>query len=116
MATLEENVSEMNIEERPPAQKKQKEKKSKKPQENGTGASHPVYMDPQPAYIQERIALFDELKMKYDAEVEAKEKLPIQVTLPDGKVVEGLSWKTTPYEIAVGISQGLADNSIVAKV
>jgi len=119
MATLEQNISEMNIDEKKPAQavKKPKEKKQKKqPQENGTGGGHPTYMDPKPAYIAERLALFDELKMKYDAEIEAKEKLPIQVTLPDGKVVEGLSWKTTPYEIAQGISQGLADNAIISKV
>merc|ERR1719309_383994 len=99
MATLEESVSEMNIEEHAPAKKKTKEKKGKKPQENGTG-SHPVYMQPQPAYIDERIALFEQLKMKYDSEVAAKQKLPIKITLPDGKVVDGLSWKTTPYEIA----------------
>uniref|UniRef100_H2YMV0 threonine--tRNA ligase n=1 Tax=Ciona savignyi TaxID=51511 RepID=H2YMV0_CIOSA len=42
--------------------------------------------------------------------------VPIKVTLPDGKVVEGNSWRTTPYEVAQGISQGLADGCIVAKV
>ena len=30
----------------------------------------------------------------------AKEKTPIKITLRDGKVVDGLAWKTTPYEIA----------------
>ena len=30
--------------------------------------------------------------------------------------MEGLSWKTTPYEVAQGISQGLADNAIISKV
>ena len=38
------------------------------------------------------------------------------MTLPDGKVVDGLSWQTTPYDVAAGISKGLADNSTVAKV
>lgn len=33
----------------------------------------------------------------------AKPKLPIKVSLPDGKEVEGVAWKTTPYEIAQGI-------------
>ena len=33
----------------------------------------------------------------------AREKQPIKITLPDGKEVEGLSWKTTPYEVAQGI-------------
>ena len=33
----------------------------------------------------------------------AKEKSAIKITLPDGKEVDGLSWKTTPYEVAQGI-------------
>lgn len=48
--------------------------------------------------------------------MKAKPKEKIQVTLPDGKVVEGLSWETTPYQIACGISQGLADSTVVAKI
>ena len=28
---------------------------------------------------------------------------PIQITLPDGKVVQGESWRTTPYEVAKSI-------------
>merc|ERR1712106_1172335 len=37
-------------------------------------------------------------------------------TLPDGKTVPGQSWRTTPYDIAAGISKGLADSCVVAKV
>ena len=33
----------------------------------------------------------------------AKERTPIKVTLRDGKIVDGLAWKTTPYEIAASI-------------
>ena len=33
----------------------------------------------------------------------AKEKTAIKITLRDGKVVDGLAWKTTPYEIAASI-------------
>ncbi|CAH3199418.1 unnamed protein product, partial [Porites evermanni] len=40
----------------------------------------------------------------------------IKITLRDGKVVDGLAWKTTPYEIAASISQGLADNTVICKV
>ena len=36
----------------------------------------------------------------------AKEKTPIKITLRDGKVVDGLAWKTTPYEIAASIRYG----------
>ena len=39
-----------------------------------------------------------------------------QVTLPDGTVKEGESWKTTPFMIAQGISQGLAESTVISKV
>lgn len=45
-----------------------------------------------------------------------KERIPIQITLPDGSVKEGTSWETTPMSIAVGISKGLAEKTVVAKV
>ena len=47
--------------------------------------------------------MFDRLKAEYDAMVAAKEPSPIKVTLPDGKEVEGKSWRTTPLEIATSI-------------
>lgn len=60
-------------------------------------------MDPPPEYLASRIALFDKLKAEYDAEVASKPVQTIVVTLPDGKVVEAESWRTTPYEVARGI-------------
>lgn len=71
---------------------------------------------PPPAYIEERIKFFDILKAQYLEELAAKPRDKINVTLPDGKVIEGLSWQSTPYEIARGISQGLADSTVIAKV
>ena len=62
-----------------------------------------MQLDPPPAYIQSRIEMFDRLKAEYDAMLAAKESSPIKVTLPDGKEVEGKSWKTTPLEIATSI-------------
>ena len=38
------------------------------------------------------------------------------MTLPDGKVMDGQSWRTTPYDVACQISKGLADNTVIAKV
>ena len=35
--------------------------------------------------------------------IAAKERKPIKITLPDGKVLEGKSWETTPYSIACSI-------------
>jgi threonyl-tRNA synthetase len=42
--------------------------------------------------------------------------VPIKVTLPDGKVIDAVAWKTTPMDIAKGISRNLAKEIIVAKV
>ena len=42
--------------------------------------------------------------------------MAIKITLPDGGVKEGISWQTTPLEIAAGISKGLASSVVVAKV
>uniref|UniRef100_A0A7N6ACX3 threonine--tRNA ligase n=1 Tax=Anabas testudineus TaxID=64144 RepID=A0A7N6ACX3_ANATE len=78
-------------------------------------------MSPPPGYIDERLNLYKKLKAEHDAlmaERAAKDSRPIKVTLPDGKVVEAESWKTTPYQVACGIRsvQGLADNTVIAKV
>ncbi|EFX86211.1 hypothetical protein DAPPUDRAFT_127463 [Daphnia pulex] len=64
----------------------------------------------------DRIALWDKLKAEADAAIAAKVPSPIQITLPDGKIVEGNSWRTSPFDIASGISAGLAENTVIAKV
>uniref|UniRef100_A0A8C5HM71 threonine--tRNA ligase n=1 Tax=Gouania willdenowi TaxID=441366 RepID=A0A8C5HM71_GOUWI len=76
-------------------------------------------LSPPPQYIDERLTLYTKLKAEHDAllaERAANNSKPIKVTLPDGKVVDAESWKTTPYQVACGISQGLADNTVIAKV
>ena len=45
-----------------------------------------------------------------------QERRNIKIQLPDGKIVDGTSWETTPYDVAAGISKGLADNAVVSKV
>lgn len=67
-------------------------------------------------YLQERLVLFDKLKAEYNANIANKQPAEITVTLPDGKKVSGQSWRSTPYDIAKGISQGLADNTVIAKI
>ena len=67
-------------------------------------------------FLQDRIALWDKLKAEADAAIAAKVPSPIQITLPDGKIVEGNSWRTSPFDIASGISAGLAENTVIAKV
>ena len=73
-------------------------------------------LNPVPSFIEDRIKLWDKLKLAADEELAQKPKTKINVTLPDGKIVEGLSWQSTPYDIAKGISQGLADNTVIAKI
>ncbi|XP_034026873.1 threonine--tRNA ligase 1, cytoplasmic [Thalassophryne amazonica] len=76
-------------------------------------------LSPPPSYLEERLVLYTKLKAEHEtlmAERAASESRAIKVTLPDGQVVAAESWKTTPYQVACGISQGLADNTVVAKV
>lgn len=123
-------------------------------------------LNPLPAFIQERIALWDKLKKEHDEHIASQIPEPIhvrailiyikmmksvyftvhpticinidnsgfcsssvytghnstylcfhlQITLPDGSVRTGESWRTTPYSVAAGISQGLAESVIVAEV
>ncbi|XP_072472941.1 threonine--tRNA ligase 2, cytoplasmic [Notamacropus eugenii] len=72
-----------------------------------------------PNFIEDRLMLYETLKREHDtllAHRAANESKLIKIMLIDGKVVEGESWKTTPYQVAAGISQGLADNTVIAKV
>lgn len=73
-------------------------------------------LNPWPSYIEERIQLWNKFKEKYEEELKNKTNEEISITLPDGKIIEGSSWKTTPYDVARQISQGLADNTVIAKV
>ncbi|XP_076643790.1 threonine--tRNA ligase isoform X1 [Halictus rubicundus] len=73
-------------------------------------------LNPWPSYIQDRIKLWDKLKADYETELASKPVTDIKVTLPDGKEVVAQAWRTTPYEVAKSISQGLADNTVIAKV
>ncbi|XP_073241953.1 threonine--tRNA ligase, cytoplasmic-like [Porites lutea] len=113
---LEEKVEKMNVEEKEAKGQKGSKKTKGETRKKEDLSAFPLELKPQPAFIKERIVLFDKLKAQYDAQIEAKEKTPIKITLHDGKVVDGLAWKTTPYEIAASISQGLADNTVVCKV
>ena len=75
-----------------------------------------LQLNPRPAFVDTRLAIWNELMDNYKKELAAKETKPIKVTLPDGRVVDGESWRTTPLQIAESISKGLADNTVIAKV
>lgn len=60
----------------------------------------------EPSFIEDRLKLYETLKKEHDALLAyraANETKPIKITLTDGKIVDGESWKTTPYQLAVGI-------------
>ena len=60
-------------------------------------------MDPPPEVIAYREALWQKLKAEREAWVATQERITIVITLPDGNVVEGTAWETTPYQVAQGI-------------
>jgi len=101
---------------KPQQQKKGGGGGNKKAKNKPDSASSLKELKPWPEYIQTRIDIFDKLHKEHQEKVAAYPRDPIKVTLPDGKVVEGTSWETTPYQVASGISQGLADSTVVAKV
>ena len=101
-------------------QSKQKyvEKKKKQQQKEEKLAARPAVKElvPPPDFIASREALWARLKAEHDEWLAAQPREAITITLPDGKEVSGESWSTTPYDVAAGISKGLADNSVICKV
>jgi len=106
-----EGVKNLTVQE---GQKKQK--KEKKQKSSDTGDARPLELSPPPAYFDHRIRMFEELKAKYDDEVAQKPREPITITLGDGKQQVGESWKTSPADVARGISKSLFERTVIARV
>eukprot|EP00835_Amoeboradix_gromovi_P000351 NODE_12_length_45166_cov_0.552511.p6 type:complete len:565 gc:universal NODE_12_length_45166_cov_0.552511:27322-25628(-) len=66
--------------------------------------------------LKERLEKWDRYAHRYRDKLSSKSNENIKVTLPDGKEIDGLSWKTTPYEIAKDISTSLANRVLVARL
>lgn len=77
--------------------------KEKKQKAAASPAGGVAELNPWPEYIQKRIDLWDKYKAQYLEELSKKPEVAIAVSLPDGKVVESIAWKTTPYDVAKGI-------------
>ena len=86
-----------------------KEKKKDIPQ-------NPLMLNPQPEFIESRIKMFDELKAQYDAEIAAKERKDIKITLKDGSVRVGTAYETTPLSIAIDIGKSFSERQVISKV
>jgi len=92
-------------------------KKAEKKKAGGDGGGKKMsVLDPPPEFLASRLEMWDRLKVESDALLAAKTSEEITVTLPDGKQVAAQSWRTSPYDVACGISKGLADSCVVAKV
>jgi len=68
-----------------------------------------------PEFIKHREQVLADYLSKNKSEKKVESK-PIKITLPDGSILDGVSNETTSLDIAKKISQGLANNAIVAKV
>jgi len=73
-------------------------------------------LNPPPAFIDERLAMFEKLKKQQDENIAKQPRDPILITMPDGSVRPGVAWETTPKEIAEGISKSLYKRACIAKV
>ncbi|KAJ8340644.1 hypothetical protein SKAU_G00352770 [Synaphobranchus kaupii] len=94
-----------------------KNKKKEKP-EKARGDGLVGELKPWPAYVTDRLQMYEQLKKESNALLSkrAAESHPISVELPDGRTVDAKAWITTPYQLACSISQGLADNAVIARV
>jgi threonyl-tRNA synthetase len=66
---------------------------------------------------------FAKISARREEELAKKTPVAIKVIMPDGNVLDQskagesfMAWKTSPYDVACVISQGLADSSVVARV
>jgi len=89
-------------------------KKKEKPAKDGGQSS--LELHPPPEYFDHRIKIFEEAKAEYDLFVKNQPRQEIQVTLPDGSIRKGLSWETSPMDVAKDVSKSLSERIVIAKV
>ncbi|KAF4700924.1 hypothetical protein FOZ63_009593, partial [Perkinsus olseni] len=75
-----------------------------------------IYPNGTAPFLKERSELFDKLYAAQEERLAALPKDPITIELPDGTKKEGHKFETTPLDIALGISKGLANSVVAAKV
>jgi len=67
-------------------------------------------------FLGKRESYFNELYAKQQDKLKELTFREIEIKLPDGTIKKGECFKTTPYDIAFGISKGLAKDIVGAKV
>lgn len=113
MAEVEKGVEELSVQEKQQSSQKQAAPKKEKKQ---AAQGNPLLLDPQPEFLEYRLKIFNELKAKQDAEISAKERLPIKITLKDGTVKNGTAYETSPFEIASSIGKSFLERQVISKV
>eukprot|EP01130_Rhizamoeba_saxonica_P018959 TRINITY_DN9684_c0_g1_i1.p1 TRINITY_DN9684_c0_g1~~TRINITY_DN9684_c0_g1_i1.p1 ORF type:complete len:680 (+),score=186.53 TRINITY_DN9684_c0_g1_i1:42-2081(+) len=68
---------------------------------------------PLPDYCYHRIQVLERIQAEQQIE---NEEVEIEITLPDGSKRSGIKGVTSPYDVAMEISKGLAKQTIIAKV
>uniref|UniRef100_A0AAV1VIP7 Probable threonine--tRNA ligase, cytoplasmic n=1 Tax=Peronospora matthiolae TaxID=2874970 RepID=A0AAV1VIP7_9STRA len=78
----------------------------------------PFTVTPTPPFVSARVAVYDRIMANQKQQIEAlaAQETPIRITLPDGATKDGIAWQTTPLDVALAISQSLADQVVVARV
>ncbi|OMH80123.1 Threonine-tRNA ligase, cytoplasmic [Zancudomyces culisetae] len=104
--SLEEKMSQVKVDSAKPAKKKAAK----------GGASQNLVLVERPEFIDRRIEIFEKLKKIQDEEIASRPRVPIKITLADGSVRDGVSYETTPMDIAKSISVSLAKRLVIAKV
>jgi len=118
---ITQSMKQMDIKKSEPSAEKQQKAMAKAKAKAAAAKDGPApkkvgELNPPPQFIADRLAMFDRLKKEQDEMLTAKTSEDIKITLPDGKQVDAQTWRTTPYDVACGISKGLADSCVVAKV
>ncbi|RKF62471.1 Threonine--tRNA ligase, cytoplasmic [Erysiphe neolycopersici] len=96
--------------------KRQKVKKPKGETNINSKVDGNIELSPPPEFLNSRLEIYQKLKKKFDEDIAAKNREPITITLADGSLKQGLSWETTPAEIAKGISNSLFKRTVVARL
>ncbi|CDH13485.1 Threonine--tRNA ligase, cytoplasmic [Zygosaccharomyces bailii ISA1307] len=106
-----EQVKNMSLKEGAPAPAKKADKKADKKSKQQS-----LYIDPQPAFIDERIQMFEKLQQDYNEKTASMPRVPLKIVLKDGSVKEATAWETTPMDIAKSIAKSLPDKLCISKV
>ena len=93
--------------------KPKKDKKAAAPDATDAG---PLEMNPPPAFLQERLDMFDRLYKEQQDEIAKRPHEDILITLADGTIKPGKSYETTPASIAKGISNSLLKRTVIARI